>query len=78
MVKNKSKITKNMTFHEIFEKFPKHVDALAAALTEAGMHCFGCSAGGFESLEMGCKAHGFSGKYISNLLSKLNKILEKT
>ncbi len=66
-----------MTFQEIFEKFPKHSEALAAAFMEAGMHCFGCAAGGFESIEMGCKAHGFSDKDITNLMAKLNKIVKK-
>ena len=77
-MKKSAKITKNMKFQEVFEKFPKHSEALAATFVEAGMHCFGCAAGGFESIEMGCKVHGFSGKQIANLVSKLNKIVEKT
>ena len=78
MVKNKAKITKDMKFTDLFEKFPDKTEALAAAFMEAGMHCLGCAAASFESIEMGCKAHGISDKNISNLMSKLNKIVKKT
>jgi len=74
----KIKITKDMKFQDVFEKFPDKSEALAAAFMEAGMHCLGCAASTFESIEMGCKAHGFSDKNITNLVTKLNKIVEKT
>jgi len=76
--KTTAKITKKMTFQEVFEKFPKHANALATAFMESGMHCLGCAAASFETMEMGCKAHGFSDKQITNLVSKLNKIVKKT
>lgn len=78
LASKKIKITKDMKFQEVFEKFPTKAEALAATFMEAGMHCFGCAAGGFESIEMGCKVHGFSDKNIVNLVSKLNELVEKT
>lgn len=77
MVK-KQKITKDMSIGEIFKKFPDKNEALANAMMASGMHCLGCAAANFETIEMGCKAHGMGDKDIANLMSKLNKIVEKT
>ena len=74
----KQKITKDMSIGEIFGKFPAKTEALANAMMASGMHCLGCAAANFESLEMGCKAHGLGDKDIANLVSKLNKIVGKS
>jgi len=78
MATKKQKITKKMSIGEIFEKFPDKNDALAAAMMASGLHCLGCAAANFETLEMGCKAHGMGDKNIADLVSKLNKIVKKT
>lgn len=77
-MKTKQKITKNMKFQEIFEKFPNKAEALANEMFKAGLHCFGCAMASSENIEMGCKAHGLSGKDITKLMANLNKIIRKT
>ncbi len=43
-------------------------------LTDIGLHCIGCFASQFETLEQGCKGHGMSDNEIDELIGKLNKI----
>ena len=58
-------IEKNINLVELMEKYPEKVDILL----EAGMHCLGCMASHFESLEEACMVHGID---IDDLLAKLN------
>jgi len=64
--KNKTKITKDMTFAEIMEKEPK----LAAELANRGMFCCGCHMATQETLEQGAIAHGMDA---DELVDELNK-----
>ena len=51
---------------------------LAAVLQEDyGLHCVGCMAADFDSLEQGAKVHGFSDKEIDKMVKKLNQIISK-
>jgi len=76
--KTKAKITKEMTFQEVFEKFSGKNEAFVKLFADAGLHCIGCAGAGFETIEQGCKMHGFSDKKITDLVAKLNKTVEKT
>ena len=67
--KVKNTITKEMTFAEIMEKHP---DA-ANVLFNNGMHCIGCGAAMYETLEQGCLIHGMNQKQIDDLIKRLNK-----
>ncbi len=62
-------VDKNMTFSELLEKHPE----AAEDLMEAGMHCIGCPASSFETLEQGAEAHGINAK---ELVVKINKRLD--
>ena len=62
------KITKKTPLHKITDN-QKNVKILL----DAGMHCVGCIAAQFETLEDGCKAHRMSDKEIEELIKKLNK-----
>jgi hybrid cluster-associated redox disulfide protein len=66
MVKEKQKITKDMTFSEILEKKPE----AAEILLEEGMHCIGCPMSQMETLEQGCNSHGVD---VKDVVKKLNK-----
>ncbi|MCK5282853.1 MAG: DUF1858 domain-containing protein [Nanoarchaeota archaeon] len=67
------KITKDMNLREIVEKKPE----AAAIMVEYGMHCIGCMASQFESLEQGCQAHGMTEKKINEMVEKINKVGKK-
>jgi len=65
-MKNKMKITKNMTFAQVLEKYPETSDIFF----REGMACIGCPMAMQETIEQGCKAHGIN---IDVMLEKLNK-----
>ncbi|MBU0457000.1 MAG: DUF1858 domain-containing protein [Nanoarchaeota archaeon] len=65
-------ITKEININEMVGKYPK----TAEILFEEGVHCLGCAAAHFESLEEGLKAHGKSDEEIEKIVKKLNKVVE--
>jgi iron-sulfur cluster assembly protein len=69
------KISCEMTIGDIFSKFPHQSQRLAQAITNAGLHCVGCNAATWETLEAGMLGHGMTRESIDNLVDKLNTIL---
>jgi len=59
------KITKEMNITEIVQKNPETVQVFM----DFGMHCFGCAAARFESVEQGALAHGID---VDKLVDTLN------
>lgn len=59
------KFSKDTNLSEIIEKAPEKVDILL----EAGMHCIGCMASQFETLEEACIVHGID---VDELVQQLN------
>jgi len=70
-------ITKEMTIEDIFAKFPQKAQKLAQELTNAGLHCVGCQAATWETLEAGMLGHGFDESAIEKLVLRLNEILSQ-
>ena len=68
-------IHKEMTIEDIFTSFPQKSEKLAQEMTNVGLHCVGCSASTWETLEAGMLSHGMSDKDIDSLVSKLNSVL---
>ncbi len=66
-------ITKEIKIGELLIKYPQAVETLF----EEGIHCLGCGAADFESLEDGLKAHGKSDQEIEEIVKKLNKAVSK-
>ncbi|MCP5491989.1 MAG: iron-sulfur cluster assembly accessory protein [Chlamydiales bacterium] len=64
-----------MTIEEIFTKFPSKSQRLAHEMTQAGLHCVGCGAAVWETLEAGMLSHGFEDQAIQEMLKRLNAIL---
>ena len=62
------KITKEMTIGDVVQKYP----ALAAVLTDEGVHCVGCGAAYHETLEQGLTGHGKTEEQIKNIIVKMN------
>ena len=67
--KAQMKITKDTGIMEIIKKNPKAIEILM----KSGMHCVGCMAAHFETIEQGCLAHGMNEKQINKLIKELNK-----
>lgn len=73
----KQQISPQMTIAEIFSTFPAQSQRLAQAITNAGLHCVGCNAATWETLEAGMLGHGMPRTAIDALVKKLNSILEE-
>ncbi|MEN9654483.1 MAG: iron-sulfur cluster insertion protein erpA [Chlamydiota bacterium] len=70
-------ITRDMTIEEIFTRFPSKSQKLAQEMTNAGLHCVGCSASTYETVEVGMLGHGMADEEIDALLGRLNRILSE-
>ena len=68
-------ITRGLTIEDVFKKFPSKSQKLAQEMTNAGLHCVGCSAATWETIEAGMYSHGFTDPQIDGLIGKLNAIL---
>jgi len=64
------KVTAKSKIGDIVAKHPETVEVFL----EHGLHCIGCFASQFETLEQGCKAHGIDCK---KLVGDLNKAIEE-
>lgn len=68
-------IQRDMTIEDIFAKFPQKAQKLSQELTNTGLHCVGCQAATWETLEAGMLGHGYSDEEIGKLVQRLNEIL---
>jgi hybrid cluster-associated redox disulfide protein len=63
------KITKDFTFGQLLEKYPK----AGPILYGYGLHCIGCHIGVSETIEQGAMAHGLDNAKIDEMIDDLNK-----
>ena len=67
------KITPEMSFSELLEKYPQ----TAVIMMKHGLHCVGCHAAAFETIEQGCIMHGMSEEDIKKMLKEMNEAVKK-
>ena len=72
-----SKISKDMTIASILESNSDKAMKLSETMTAVGLHCVGCGAATFETLEQGVMGHGMSQEVLEKLVIDLNKIVEE-
>jgi iron-sulfur cluster assembly protein len=72
------KISKEMTIEEIFSRFPHKSQKLAQEMTNSGLHCVGCGAAVWETLEAAMLSLGFSSEDIEDMVDRQNAILAET
>jgi len=65
-------ISKTMLISEIVDEHPDIVPEIMSR----GMHCVGCGASAFETLEEGFMMHGMDPEDIDKTISELNKIID--
>jgi iron-sulfur cluster assembly protein len=75
--KETKKIARQMTIEEILGMFPYKAQRLSQEITNAGLHCVGCHAAVWETLEAGMYSHGKSDAQINELVRRLNALLEE-
>ena len=66
-----------MTIEEILGMFPYKAQRLSQEITNAGLHCVGCHAAVWETLEAGMYTHGKTDEQIDELVRRLNALLEE-
>ena len=64
-----------MTISQILGMFPHHAQRLSQEITNAGLHCIGCNAAHWETLEVGMLGHGKTQDQIAELVRRLNALL---
>jgi len=70
-------INSQMTIESILGMFPNKAQKLSQEITNAGLHCVGCGAATWETLEQGMKSHGKTDEQIQKLVSRLNNLLNE-
>jgi hybrid cluster-associated redox disulfide protein len=66
-------ISKNMMISEIVDEHPD----IVPNIMNMGMHCVGCGASAFETLEEGFIMHGLEPNEIDKIVEDLNKVIDK-
>lgn len=66
-------ITREMTIGDVVSKYPEVVETLLAE----GVHCIGCGASYWETLEQGLAGHGKTDEEIDSAVEKLNAVLKE-
>jgi iron-sulfur cluster assembly accessory protein len=74
---SQKKIHRHMTIEEILSLFPHKAQRLSQEITNAGLHCVGCQAATWETLEAGMLGHGMTDDAIAHLVDRLNALLEE-
>ena len=72
-IEKKQLITKDMSVGEVVQKYPH----LADVLTKHGLHCVGCHAATWETLEQGTMGHGMDEDVLTSMVNELNENAEK-
>lgn len=66
-----------MTISDILGMFPDKAQRLSQEITNAGLHCIGCNAATWETLESGMLSHGKTPSQVEHLVDRLNALLEE-
>jgi hybrid cluster-associated redox disulfide protein len=69
---DKEKITKDSNLAEVIYKHPESEEVLV----DYGLHCVGCIASAFDTIEAGAKVHGLSDKEIQGMVERINEVIK--
>ncbi|OGC45279.1 hypothetical protein A2V49_01640 [candidate division WWE3 bacterium RBG_19FT_COMBO_34_6] len=71
VINKKIKITKDMNLADVLFKYPKS----AEIFMDYGLHCVGCIASSFDTIEAGAKVHGLLDKDIDEMVTRVNEVI---
>lgn len=66
------KVNKDHNLGELVFAYPK----TAEVLLDYGLHCVGCGAMHFDTIEAGAKLHGFTDAEVEELVVRINEVIE--
>lgn len=72
MSQTKLLIKKDTNLADLIFKYPE----AAEILLDYGLHCVGCIANGFDTVEAGAKIHGYSDKEVDEMITRINEVVE--
>lgn len=72
--KRKLKITKEANIGELAMEYPELAQVLAE---DYGLHCVGCFASSFDTIEAGAQVHGMTEQEIDEMIDRLKRIVRK-
>jgi iron-sulfur cluster assembly accessory protein len=61
-------VTKDMIISDVLNKYPD----VAVVMLEHGLHCVGCHANVFDTIEAGCAVHGLDASAVDKLVDEIN------
>lgn len=64
-------IEKDMNLGDLVIQYP----IAAEVLLDYGLHCVGCFANAFDTIEMGARVHGMSDEEIAEMLERVNEVI---
>jgi hybrid cluster-associated redox disulfide protein len=70
--KQKTKVTKDMNLGEVVFRYPEAADVFM----DYGLHCVGCFASAFDTIEMGAQIHMLSDKEVTEMVDRVNEVIE--
>ena len=60
-----------MTIGDVIKEYPETIEIMLSY----GLHCVGCSVQYWESIEGGCKTHGFEDEKIDKMVKEMNEVV---
>lgn len=67
-------VSRNMNLGEVAARWP----AARAVLLDYGLHCVGCFASSYDTIDAGAKIHGMSEEEIGEMVSEMNRAITKS
>lgn len=61
-----------MNLADVLDKYPQ----TAEVLIEYGLHCIGCAASAYDTIEAGAKMHALTDQEIDDMVAQMNSMLE--
>lgn len=66
-------VTKDMIISDVLKKYPD----VAVVMLEHGLHCVGCHANVFDTIEAGCAVHGLDSAAVDKLVDEINAFISE-
>ena len=67
----KKAVTKDMVIADVLRQYPD----VAVIMLEHGLHCVGCHANVYDTIEAGCKVHGIDDTAVDSMVAEMNKFI---
>jgi len=65
------KITKDSNLAQVVYRHPES----AEILMDYGLHCVGCMASSYDTIEVGAKVHGLTDEDIAEMINRINEVI---